>query len=178
MHNVETELCSALISFSEDSLINIGGYLLEILFPVAERERRAVVSDNGNGGSVVVETDRCVALVSSGHRRLRPGFLQDVANLPDSPEPLSRSSRDCHSLATTPACQLSSVACLSRGLPPTVNQPPLFSSVRQISTALRGWGPAFSPNFLLSFHCKSFFVLKRGTFLPLFSYKMEDSLNY
>lgn len=127
---------------------------------------------------MVVETDRCVALVSSGHRRLRPGFLQDVANLPDSPEPLSRSSRDCHSLATTPACQLSSVACLSRGLPPTVNQPPLFSSVRQISAALRGWGPAFSPNFLLSFHCKSFFVLKRGTFLPLFSYKMEDSLNY
>lgn len=67
---------------------------------------------------------------------------------------------------------------VSHGLPPTVNQPPLFSSVRQISAALRGWGPAFSPNFLLSFHCKSFFVLKRGTFLPLFSYKMEDSLNY
>lgn len=52
--------------------------------------------DGGRRGS-----DRCVALVSSGHRRLRPGLLQDVANLPDSPEPLSRSSRDCHSLATT-----------------------------------------------------------------------------
>lgn len=124
--------------------------------------------DGGRRGS-----DRCVALVSSGHRRLRPGLLQDVANLPDSPEPLSRSSRDCHSLATTPP-QLGRVsrACRAASLQLSTNRH--SSRARDRSrwvAALRGWGPAFS-----NFSSPKSFSPNTELLPSLLSWKTKDSL--
>lgn len=70
-------------------------------------------------------SDRCVALVSSGHRRLRPDVLQDVANPPDSLESLSQSSRDCHSPREPPSPRSApSVACLPASAPALASSPP------------------------------------------------------
>lgn len=130
---------------------------------------------------MVVETDRCVALVSSGHRRLRPGFLQDVANLPDSPEPLSRSSRDCHSLATTPACQLSSVAW-----PPSNCQPTATLLERATDFRRPSWvGPCLLPELSPLLSLQIFFrsqtwnfpssvFVQNGGFSKLLDYSVDQ----
>lgn len=160
---IHKHFCFSLLSLTH----NRRGYLL---FLIADSrievgsgaERKAVVSDNGNVEeawlAVVVETEVVEARIDVSPSCPAVTGACALASSRTSPTFLIRPS-PCHgplAIVTPwppplPPPAGSSVACLSRGLPPTVNQPPLVSSARQISLGRRpSWvGPCLL-QFLLS----------------------------
>lgn len=126
------------------------------------RKQREKGRDNweGNRRGGRRSSDRCVALVSSGHRRLRLDVLRDVANPPpDSLESrvtvLSRLSLPCFPLP--PRVSHASPHPVSRAsvAPPSPHCQPTATlrardRFRRV-TALSGWGPAFRPSLSLNF---------------------------